>query len=107
MNSARIPFRKHYALRLCVQSFEHLFDEPVFHSTGLAGFDQVSNSRIEPSVLVDAEDHRWMLSDFQLVNRGLRQKLSVGSDALHHGLPYLFFCNLLHGLRYELKVALV
>src|SRR5207248_1380076 len=105
--SAVVVLRELGALRLGVEAFEHLLYQTGLDAAGLARLDEVAHGRVNPSVLVDAEDDRRVLAHFEFVDGRLRQKLAVDAYALAHGLADLLVGHLLHRLPDEFEVAVV
>src|SRR5438045_3002926 len=79
--SAVVVLRELGALRLGVEAFEHLLYQTGLDAAGLARLDEVAHGRVNPSVLVDAEDDRRVLAHFEFVDGRLRQKLAVDAYA--------------------------
>src|SRR5205085_86072 len=74
-------------------------------ASGLARLDEVADGGVYPGVLVDAEDDRRVLANFQLVDGRLREEFAVDAYALHHRLADFRFGHLAHALRHQLEVA--
>src|ERR1044072_1026237 len=86
---SQIVFREADAFGLGVEAREHLLDEACLDAAGLARLDEIANGRVNPGVLVDAEDDRRVLAHLQLIDGRLREQLAVGAYALAHRLQLI------------------
>src|SRR5215211_4633550 len=83
--SAQVALREQHAVGLGIQLGEHLFNENSLDAARALRLDEVADCCLDPRTLADTKKDSRVFSDFQLVNRRVREQFAERPDALDHG----------------------
>src|SRR5438094_8122952 len=73
---SHVALREQHPIRSRPQFSQKLLNQPRFYSPGFLRMHEIPHDRIQPGVRVNAKDHRWRLTNFRLIDGGLRPDLA-------------------------------